>query len=66
MPKKNGTGAAGKGPMTGKGGGNCIISLNTKTEELQYLENREQALKLELSKTKNRIVKLSKKVSEEK
>ena len=58
MPKRDGTGPAGKGPMTGKGGGSCIVALNTPKEELAYLKIRKEALQLELEKTKNRISKL--------
>ena len=48
MPKKDGSGPEGKGPMTGRGGGKCIISLNTKEEELDYLKNQKRVLKNEL------------------
>jgi mevalonate kinase len=65
MPKLNGTGPTGKGPMTGKGGGSCIIPLNTKEQEIDYLKNREKALKLELAKTEKRINKLNTKVHKE-
>lgn len=60
MPKFDGTGPTGKGPMTGKGGGSCIIPLNTNEQELEYLKNREEALKKELRKTESRISKLKK------
>ncbi len=59
MPKLDGTGPKGKGPITGKGGGHCIIPLNTYEEELNYLKNREKALKTELKKTETRINKLN-------
>jgi hypothetical protein len=59
MPKNNGTGPEGKGPMTGKGKGSCVIPLNTFEEELNYLKNREEALKRELRQTRTRIKKLN-------
>jgi len=59
MPKLNGSGPVGKGPMTGKGRGRCIIPLNTEKEELNYLKNREEGLKRELKKTEVRIKKLN-------
>ncbi len=59
MPKHDGTGPSGSGPMTGKGEGTCIIPLNTPEEELDFLKNRREALKRELAKTETRIKKLS-------
>lgn len=55
MPKKDGTGPGGRGPMTGQGGGKCIIPLNTPEEEIDYLKNREQALRIQLKKVKTRL-----------
>ena len=48
MPKFDGLGPNGKGPMTGRGSGYCIIPLNTPEEELDFLKNQEQALKKQL------------------
>jgi Family of unknown function (DUF5320) len=59
MPRFNGVGPEGKGPMTGKGEGSCVIPLNTSEEELNYLKNREEALKRELNKIETRIKKLN-------
>ena len=64
MPKLDGTGPKGKGPMTGKGKGSCIIPLDTDKQELDYLNNRKEALKLELKKTEARINKLANKRTE--
>lgn len=55
MPDKNGTGPNGKGPMTGHGSGKCIIPLNTKKEELNFLKNQEKKLTDELTVIKARI-----------
>lgn len=60
MPKLDGTGPSGKGPMTGKGGGKCVMPLDMVEQELDYLKNREEALKWELEKTGVRINKLKK------
>ena len=48
MPKFDGTGPTGKGPMTGRGSGKCIIPLNTTEEELNYLKNQEKVLREQL------------------
>ncbi len=55
MPKFDGTGPKGKGPMTGGGGGYCVIPLNTTEEELGFLKNREQSLKKQLKHVTTRI-----------
>ena len=41
MPKFDGTGPNGKEPMTGRGGGYCVISLNTTEQEIGFLKNQE-------------------------
>jgi hypothetical protein len=55
MPKKDGTGPTGKGPMTGRGSGYCIIPLDSTQEELNYLKNREKALNEELQNIEHRL-----------
>lgn len=55
MPHHDGTGPNGKGPMTGRGMGYCVIPLSTPAEELSYLKKREKALKQELAQIKERI-----------
>lgn len=55
MPKFDGLGPNGKGPMTGRGSGYCIIPLNTPEEELDFLKNQEQALKKQLKHVATRI-----------
>jgi hypothetical protein len=55
MPNKNSTGPNGKGPLTGRGSGHCIIPLSTTKEELDYLKNQEKVLKQQLLEVKNRI-----------
>ena len=55
MPKFDGTGPNGKGPMTGRGSGYCAIPLNTTDQELEFLRNQEQALRKQLKHVINRI-----------
>lgn len=55
MPNFNGTGPGGKGPMTGRGRGYCIIPLNTNREELDFLKNQEKALREQLRNVKTRV-----------
>ena len=55
MPKFDGTGPIGKGPMTGCGSGYCVIPINTLEEELGFLKNQEQALKKQLKHVTMRI-----------
>ncbi len=55
MPKFNGSGPNGKGPMTGRGSGYCVIPINTTEEEIGFLRNQEQALKKQLKHVKTRI-----------
>jgi hypothetical protein len=55
MPKFDGAGPGGRGPMTGQGNGSCVIPLNTDGQELEYLKNREQSLKKQLNRVINRI-----------
>ena len=58
MPKKDGTGPQGKGPITGFGSGKCIIQLNTTGEEMSYLKNQEEVLRKRLGTIKARIARL--------
>ena len=39
MPKLDGAGPRGIGPMTGRGQGYCAIPLNTTEQELDYLND---------------------------
>ncbi len=55
MPKLDGSGPSGKGPMTGRGSGYCVIPLNTTEQELEFLKNQEQALNRQLKHVGNRI-----------
>jgi hypothetical protein len=55
MPKFDGTGPEGKGPMTESGSSYCIVPLNTTKEELEFLKNREQNLKKQLRHVTTRI-----------
>jgi hypothetical protein len=62
MPKRDGTGPYGNGPMTGRGDGPCIIPLNTTGQELEFLKKRELALEKQLQYVRDRIGPVSKKV----
>ena len=55
MPKFNGLGPNGKGAMTGRGSGYCVIPLNTTEQEIGFLKNQEQALKKQLKHVETRI-----------
>jgi hypothetical protein len=55
MPNMNGTGPTGKGPLTGRGSGECIVPLNTRDEELTYLKNQEKVLRNQLQQVQTRI-----------
>jgi len=66
MPEYNGSGPAGKGPMTGKGRGYCVLPINTPEEELNLLENREKTLQTELSAIQKRIGELKKLINRSK
>lgn len=55
MPKKDGTGPSGKGPMTGRGSGKCVIPLNTTEEEVNYLRNQEKVLREQLQLVQSRL-----------
>jgi|WetSurMetagenome_2_1015567.scaffolds.fasta_scaffold34408_3 hypothetical protein len=65
MPKYDGTGPRGKGPMTGCGRGYCVIPLSTTEQRLDFLKNQEQALQVQLKQIKAKIkaVKPEKEVS---
>lgn len=60
MPKFDGTGPNGEGPMTGRGMGYCVIPLSTQEEELGYLKKRAEAIRGELNQIEVRIRKLEK------
>ena len=58
MPGFDGTGPRGTGPMTSRGRGYYVIPLSTQDQELDFLKNREQALREELEQIEARIVRL--------
>jgi hypothetical protein len=60
MPKKDGTGPKGIGPMTGFGNGKCIIPLDTTKEELNFLRNQKKSLSKHLAQIEIRISMLEK------
>jgi hypothetical protein len=55
MPERDGTGPKGKGPMTGRGSGQCVIPLNTAEEEFEFLQNQERALRKQLRHVGSRM-----------
>ena len=55
MPNFDGTGPHGEGPMTGWGRGYCVVPLSNPDIELDYLKSQELALKMQLSRVKDRI-----------
>ena len=59
MPKFDGTGPKGKGPMSGHGSGYCVIPLDTTEQELGFLKNQEQVLKQQLKHVGTRIKNLN-------
>lgn len=59
MPRFDGTGPDGKGPMTGRGRGNCVdTKLNQKKdellEEIKELEDKKKNLKAEVDTWQDR------------
>ena len=61
MPKFDGTGPNGKGPMTGRGSGYCVVLLNTTEKELEFLKNQAIAMKRQLGDIETRVKELEKK-----
>ncbi len=61
MPNRDGTGPEGKGPMTGRGMGDCVIRLTSSKQELDFLMNQAQLLQTQLEKTRARIKALKRK-----
>jgi len=59
MPKLNGTGPRGEGPMTGRGSGFCVIPLNTTEKELNFLKTQEQTLRKQLKNVMTRMRRVS-------
>ncbi len=59
MPTFNGTGPNGKGPMTGRGSGYCVIPLNTTEQELGFLKYQERVLNQQLKYIGTRIKSLN-------
>jgi hypothetical protein len=64
MPNYDGTGPDGKGPMTGRGRGYCVIPISTPKQELDFLTSQAQALQAQLKQIRTRIkeVKIRKEV----
>jgi hypothetical protein len=55
MPNFDGSGPEGKGPMTGRGSGYCVIPLDTAKDEFVYLKNRKRVLENQLNIINSRI-----------
>ncbi|MBN1375355.1 MAG: DUF5320 domain-containing protein [Dehalococcoidia bacterium] len=58
MPGFDGTGPAGKGPMTGCGMGYCAIPLNTPRQEKNFLLYRSKILINQIEQLEKRIKEL--------
>ena len=61
MPKYDGLGPEGRGSMTGRGKGFCVIPVNTTAQEIEFLKNQEQALKKQLKHVTARIKRIENK-----
>jgi hypothetical protein len=59
MPNFDGTGPNGKGPMTGRGRGYCVLPITIPEQELDFLKNQEQVLEEQLKQIKARVRGLS-------
>ena len=55
MPNFDGTGPDGKGPMTGRGRGYCVIPISTPDQELGFLRNQARILQDQLKQIRARI-----------
>ena len=55
MPRHDGTGPRGTGPMSGQGGGQCVVPLNTPEQELEFLKNQERVLRQQLENVESRM-----------
>jgi len=58
MPNFDGTGPDGKGPMTGRGSGYCVVPLNTTAQELDFLKNQKKSLLKQINILESRIANL--------
>jgi hypothetical protein len=61
MPSLDGTGPRGKGPLTGYGRGNCVISITSSEQELDFLTNQAQILQAQLKQIRARLKRLERK-----
>ena len=55
MPRFDGTGPRGMGPMTGRNRGYCVIPLNIPETELDSLKSQAHDLKAQLEQIEDRI-----------
>jgi hypothetical protein len=63
MPNRDGTGPEGKGPMTGRGMGDCVIRITSSRQELDLLVNQVQLLQAQLEKTRAKIKAIKRKAT---
>jgi hypothetical protein len=63
MPKRDGKGPSGMGPLSGSGQGDCIIRIDTPEAELKYLLDRQAILTKELAETGERIAALRQEIA---
>jgi hypothetical protein len=55
MPNRDGTGPEGKGPLTGRGMGDCVIQITSSRQELDFLVNQVQLLQAQIEKSRAKI-----------
>lgn len=59
MPRCDGTGPRGQGPMTGWGNGYCAVRISSPQQEIDYLRRQTMALRRQLSIIRIRLEELS-------
>ena len=57
MPNFDGIGPDGKGPMTGRGRGYCVIPISTSEQELGFLRNQARILQEQLKQIRAELKK---------
>jgi len=59
MPRFDGTGPRGRGPMTGRGNGYCAVRVTSPEKEIDYLRRQAVALRTQLDSIRIRLEELS-------
>lgn len=55
MPRFDGTGPGGQGPMTGRGNGYCAMRLPGPKQEIDYLRRQARVLEMQLNNIRVRL-----------